>query len=187
MGPGSVRRTVRDDIIVCSLALLHARDPSLFNCQPKLRRPVCGRAPGAPCPFPFPKQDEGSRAPTGAGADTPHPVARLAVEPISGSPEITGRIADRRAFRRSAAAFSLRRRAALSSMARVCPSIVSQLLAGGRSASGRSPDAARVRGCEPRPRAPHQSEARNCRAPAAGVRDLFSGPASGLLRAQDAS
>src|SRR5436853_7871993 len=31
----------------------------------------------------------GSRAPTGAGADTPHPVARLAVEPISGSPEIT--------------------------------------------------------------------------------------------------
>ena len=31
---------------------------------------------------------------------------------------------------------------------------VSQLLAGGRSASGRSPGAARVRGCEPRPRAP---------------------------------
>ena len=33
---------------------------------------------------------------------------------------------------------------------------VSQLLAGNRSVPGRSPDAARVRGCEPRARAPHQ-------------------------------
>src|SRR5437763_16971563 len=31
----------------------------------------------------------GSRAPTGAGAEAPHPVTRLAVGPISGSPEIT--------------------------------------------------------------------------------------------------
>jgi len=36
------------------------------------------------------------------------------------------------------------------------PPTVSQLLAGGRSASGRSPGMARVRGCEPRPRAPHR-------------------------------
>src|SRR5206468_6112641 len=31
------------------------------------------------------------------------------------------------------------------------------------------------------------TKARNCRAPAAGLKDLFSGPASGLLRHQDAS
>ena len=54
---------------------------------------------------------------------------------------------------------------------------ISQLLAGDRCVPGRSPDAARVRGCEPRPRAPPQSEARNCRAPAAGRRDRISGPA----------
>ena len=69
-----------------------------------------------------------------------------------------------------------------------CPSIVSQLLAGGRCTSGRSPDAARVHAVRTaRPRAPHQHEARNCRAPAAGFEDLFSGPASGLLHHQDAS
>src|SRR2546423_1786409 len=44
---------------------------------------------GAPCRFPLPKI-EGSRAPTGAGAEAPHPVTRLAVGSISGSPEITG-------------------------------------------------------------------------------------------------
>ena len=33
---------------------------------------------------------------------------------------------------------------------------ISQLLAGDRSVPGRSPDAARERGCEPRPRAPHR-------------------------------
>jgi len=49
------------------------------------------------------------------------------------------------------------------------------------------PETAREHGCEPCARAPPQSEARNCRAPAAGLKDLFSGPASGLLRHQDAS
>jgi len=69
-----------------------------------------------------------------------------------------------------------------------CSRLISQLLAGGRSTSGRSPDAARVRAVRSaRPRAPPQSEARNCRAPAAGFEDPFSGPASGLLRHQDAS
>src|SRR5437868_13934368 len=43
---------------------------------------------------------------------------------------------------------------------KACPSIVSQLLTGGRSTPGRSPDAARVRGCEPRARAPHQTKRR---------------------------
>jgi hypothetical protein len=48
----------------------------------------------------------------------------------------------------------------------------------GDVALGRSPDAARVRAVRSaHPRAPPQSEARNCRAPAAGRRDLFSGPA----------
>ena len=104
--------------------------------------------------FPLPKNGEGSRAPTGAGADTPHPMTRLAAGSISEnaqrSPASDG---GRRASRRSAAAFSLRRRAALST----APSAaVSQLLAGDRCVPGRSPDAARVRGCEPRARAPHR-------------------------------
>ena len=99
---------------------------------------------------------------------------------------MTGGIAHRRASRRSAAAFSLRRRAALS--AEIFHSAVSQLLAGDHSVPGRSPDAARVRAVRAaRSRAPHQHEARNCRVPAAGLKDLFSGPASGLLRHQDAS
>src|ERR1043165_3132355 len=41
------------------------------------------------------------------------PVARLAMGPISGSPEMTGGIAHPRGSRRPAAGFSLRRRAAL--------------------------------------------------------------------------
>ena len=64
-------------------------------------------------------------------------------------------------------ASSLRHRAALSA---ALLRRVSQLLAGGHSTPERSPAAARVRGCEPRPRAPHQHEARNCRVPAAGSR-----------------
>src|SRR5438552_1012276 len=40
--------------------------------------------------FPLPEKREGSRAPTGAGADTPHPMTCLAAGPISGSPEMTG-------------------------------------------------------------------------------------------------
>ena len=91
----------------------------------------------------------------------------------------------RRAFRRSAAASFLRRRAALSAArfkrcrqpapgrGSLCP----------RAEPRRRPGA----GCEPAARAPHQHEARNCRAPAAGSKDLISGPASGLLRHQDAS
>jgi hypothetical protein len=85
---------------------------------------------------------------------------------------------DALAPRRSTAAFSFRRRAALSpggsfflpllgassphrvvappSIGKAKPARVSQLLAGTHSGSGRSPDAARVRGLrQPRPRAPH--------------------------------
>jgi len=43
-------------------------------------------------------------------------------------------------------------------------SAVSQLLAGGRSTPGRSPGAARVRGHEPRPQAPHQPKRAACAA-----------------------
>jgi hypothetical protein len=45
---------------------------------------------------------------------------------------------------------------------------VSQLLAGGRSTSGRSPDAARAPACEAGARAPHQTDPGNCPAPSAG-------------------
>ena len=158
-----------------------------FDCQTANAPPPGWQGAGAPCPFSAPRKNEGSRAPTGAGAEAPHPVARLAAGRSPDRRRSPANDAGRRAFRRSAAAFSLRRRAALSPMAQACPPIVSQLLAGDHSVPGRSPDAARVRGCEPRPRAPPQSEARNCRAPAAGFEDLFSGPASGLLRHQDAS
>jgi len=96
--------------------------------------------------YSFHAPPEGSRAPTGAGAEAPHPVTLLAVGSISEnaqrSPANDG---GRRASRRSAAAFSLRRRAALSSMAQRAHRSSAKLLAGGRSASGRSPAAARVR------------------------------------------
>src|ERR1043165_1929742 len=134
-------------------------------------------------------------------------MARLAGGPISGSPEIpqpmtrTGG-----ASRRSAAAFSLRRRAALFGTdgpfgsAAVLPfgparppqpseagsASVSPLLAGGyrpRAEPRRRPCA----GCEPNTRAPHRSKARISRAPDRRIEDLFSGPASGLLRHHDAS
>jgi len=52
------------------------------------------------------------------------------------------------------AAFSVRRRAALCLHAPEAAHGVSQLLAGVPSDPGRSPGAARVRGCEPRPQAP---------------------------------
>src|SRR4051794_19369113 len=84
---------------------------------------------GAPLSFSAPSKNEGSRAPTGAGAEAPHPVTVLADRSISGSPEITGGIAHRRASRRSAAAFSLRRRAP--PLAARYRAAVSQLLAGG--------------------------------------------------------
>ena len=65
-------------------------------------------------------------------------MVRLAVRPISGSPEMTVPMTRaRRASRRSAAASSLRRRATLS--AEIFHSAVSQLLAGGRSAPGGAP------------------------------------------------
>jgi len=40
--------------------------------------------------FRSPQKNEGNRAPTGAGAEAPHPMVRLASGPISGSPEMTG-------------------------------------------------------------------------------------------------
>jgi hypothetical protein len=150
--------------------------------------PVSRAGAGCPCPISVPRKCEGSRAPTGAGADTPHPVTCLATGPSPGTPE------DDRPMTRAGAPLGALLRRSPSGVGprfrrwcKACPPIVSQLLAGDRCVPGRSPDAARVRGCEPRPRAPHQHEARNCRAPAAGLRDLFSGPASGSSRLHDAS
>jgi hypothetical protein len=46
-------------------------------------------APGTPFAFSSPQRGEAERR-QALGAEAPHPVARLAVGPISGSPEITG-------------------------------------------------------------------------------------------------
>jgi len=103
-------------------------------------------------------------------------VARLAVEPISGSPEITGGI--RPPARLSALCCGVFLAASGRAFCGAFGAAVSQLLAGGLSTSGRSPNAARARAVRAaRPRAPPQSEARNCRAPAAGRRDRISSPA----------
>src|SRR5438045_438114 len=82
------------------------------ECQTRLRPRA---APAfALALFPSPRANEGGRAPTGAGRGTPHPVARLAVGPISGEAgDQPANDAGRRAFRRSTAA-SFRTRAALS-------------------------------------------------------------------------
>ena len=79
------------------------------------------------------------------------------------------------ASRRSTAAFSLRRRAALSSGSRghaqrtaVGPN-VSLLQAGGHSTPGRSPAAARDGACEAPARAPHRPKTGNCPVPATGL------------------
>jgi hypothetical protein len=66
-------------------------------------------------------------------------------------------LSDRRVFRRTITAFSSRRRAALCLHAPEAAHGVSRLPAGTLSGPGRSPGAARVRGCEPRPRAPYRS------------------------------
>ena len=114
-----------------------------FDCQTaKLRRPV--RA-GRRMPLSIFRRPEGSRAPTGAGAESAAPR-----DPPRGKVDL--RIAgDRRPATQAGAPldallrrFSLRHRAALSPMVQSVPIAVSQLLAGGRCTSGRSPDAARV-------------------------------------------
>ena len=64
---------------------------------------------------------------------------------------------------------------------------ISQLLAGGRITSGRSPAAAECVLCVSTPAGAAPAKARNCRAPATEASDLFSGPISDPLRAQDAS
>src|SRR5438045_182763 len=82
--------------------------------KPTLRRPLVVARGLRLGPFPFERAREMERW-TALARLTDAPVARLAVEPISGkfgrrSPAIRGR----RAFRRSIAAFLLLRRAALS-------------------------------------------------------------------------
>ena len=118
--------------------------------------PVLGA--GALVCFLLSKKNEGSRTPTGAGAEAPHPVTCLAVRSISGSPEMTaGSPAGAplgALLRRSPYGVGPRFRR----WRKACPPIVSRLPAGGRSTSGRSPDAARVpvasrqRGRRPSPR-----------------------------------
>jgi hypothetical protein len=107
--------------------------------------PPPGSGEGAGVPFVFfpPPQKRGEQSADRRWCGTPHPLARLAVEPISENARRSpASHVGRRAFRRPAAAFSLRRRAALSA---VPCTAVSQLLAGDHCVPGRSPDAARVR------------------------------------------
>src|SRR5947209_15512291 len=96
----------------------------------------------------------GSRAPTGAGAEAPHPMARLAVEPISGSPEIT-----QAHDAGPGAPFGALLRRSPYGVGPRFPAFapISRLPAGDRCVPERSPDAARVRAVRSaRPRAPHQ-------------------------------
>ena len=106
------------------------------------------RAPGCPLSISALRKNEGSRAPTGAGAEAPHPVTRLAVGPISGSPEITGPVT------RAGAPFGALLRLSHASIGPRFPAFapISQLLAGDRCVPGRSPDTARVRAVRQRAR-----------------------------------
>ena len=135
-------RDERSLLLVCmKTARLRARHHHLQMSNSQAPSPRLGRAPVPFVCFRSPK-NEGSRAPAGAGAErrTRWPASRSSRSPRRRrSP---AGYAHRRAYRRSAAAFSLRRRAALS--AARFRAAVSQLLAGGLSISGRSPDAARV-------------------------------------------
>src|SRR4029077_11465364 len=111
---------------------LRARGKSLGSDsivkQPTLRRPDRrGRAPLVR--FPLPEKSEGSRAPTGAGADRATWWLFSRWSPPPDRRRGPAHDAGRRASRRPAAAFSLRRRAALSPMVQTGPSVVSQLLA----------------------------------------------------------
>jgi hypothetical protein len=117
--------------------------------------------------FRSPKKNEGSRAPTGAGAEAAAPR-----DPPRGRVHLRIAGDDRLMTRAGAPLDALLRRShygvgpRFRRWCQACPSIVSQLLAGDHSVPGRSPNAARVRGCEPRARAPHQ-QARGFPQPAA--------------------
>ena len=90
-----------------------ARVQNSQRFAPRLYR----RAGGASFPFIVPEKVRGDGAQGDAGVRSGTPVARLAVEPISGKsgPEMTGPYGGRRAFRRSIAAFALRSRVELRS------------------------------------------------------------------------
>jgi hypothetical protein len=160
--------------------------------QRSAARILCG-AGYAVVPFlRSPKRGEAERRQAlGAERRTPWPASRSGRSPDRRRSPAND--AGRRASRRSTAAFSFRRRAALSTgggrALSPSPPAVSQLWQGARSAPGRSPDAARV----PRlrcldPRAPHRP--RPGISPGAGHRKekgLFSGLPFGSSRLHDAS
>src|SRR5881227_2690204 len=124
-----------------SLRSLIAPYISRFNCQTaNAPPPVLAGLRVPPCPFPLPKK-RGEQSADRRWCGTPHPVARLAVEPISGSPEITGGI--RPPARLSALCRGVLLTASGRAFCSAFRAAVSQLLAGGHSTSGRSPDAAR--------------------------------------------
>lgn len=123
----------------------HGRD------QPTLRRPCCLRRRGRLPSFPA---SAGTSLPS---TERERGMVRRATQPVrKGRP----RLRSRRVSRRTIAAFSLRRRAALSAgpdaaFAAGRPSAGSRQ--GPFSSPGRSPAVARGRACETRARAPHRS------------------------------
>jgi hypothetical protein len=123
---------------------LRAHHPDSIVKQPKLRRPDWQGA-GALVSFPLPQKMRGSRAPTGAGAEAPHPMTVLADRSISGNSARD----DRPLTGAGAPLGALLRRFPCSVgprfQQRALGAAVSQLLAGDRCVPGRSPDAARVR------------------------------------------
>src|ERR1043165_5262021 len=169
-----------------ALALTQAtRDALSQRSAAPLRR---GRVPLLSCSAPLEKMRGAERRQ--ALVRNAAPVARLAVGPISGSPEITTGYAGRRASRRSAAAFSLRRRAALFGTGgplwvRGRPAFRARTSAAtfrerdqppsasswqGDIAPGRSPDAARVPVASRTTRAPPRPTAPTSRAPGRRIR-----------------
>ena len=142
--------------------------------------------------FPSLAKARGGGAPGGAGAErrTPWPALRSGRSPVRRRSPAND--AGRHASRRSTAAFSFRRRAALSTgggwALGSSPPAVSQLLAGDRSAPGRSPDAARVRALRGTPAGAAPAEARDFpRRRPPKKKSLFSGLSFGSSRLHDAS
>ena len=122
--------------------------------KPTLRCPLVVARGLAPWSFPL-KKSEGDGALDGAGAVDGRargpPRGRADLRKIR--PEITGHTGPARLPALHRGVFTAAPGRAFSS---ALSAAVSQLLAGDRCVPGRSPDAARVRGCEPRPRAPHR-------------------------------
>ena len=169
-------RDERSLLLVCmKTARLRARHHHLQMSNSQAPSPRLGRAPVPFVCFRSPK-NEGSRAPAGAGAErrTRWPASRSSRSPDRRrSP---AGYAHRRAYRRSAAAFSLRRRAALSAALFAPPSASSWQEA--IVPPGGAPPPPGCVLCVSTPAGAAPAKARNCRAPATEVSACSPAPPS---------